>query len=103
MGEGRLSFLVQLSSQVPAKVHRFSLYKFSYIYKAIQFAIRCFLQSIQSYFTVRLTFVVLSHRVQHCQRTASPLWTRVCIPATVPLHGLLLQQAAPCLLLPHGW
>lgn len=62
-----------------------------------------FFRPFRVFLTVQLTFVVLSLRVQPSQRTASPLRTRLCIPATVPLHGLLLQQAPPCLPLPHGW
>lgn len=50
-----------------------------------------------------LTFVMLSLRVQPSPWTASPLRTRPCIPITVSFHGLLLQQAPPFLLLPHGW
>lgn len=53
--------------------------------------------------TVWLTFVLLSLRVWPSQHTASPLQSRLYVPATVPLQGLLLQQTAPYLLLPNGW
>lgn len=52
---------------------------------------------------VLLTFVVLPLRVQPSQRIPPPLRIQLYIPDKVPLHGLLLQQAPPCLLLPNGW
>lgn len=44
---------------------------------------------------VLLTFVTLSPRVQPSQQPASPLRARLCVPGSVPLHGLLLQRTAP--------
>ncbi len=100
MGDRRLSFPVQLSSQHLDKVDGFYVYTSERLFNLPK---GVFSRPFRVILTVRLTFVVLSLRVQPSQRTASPLRTRLCIPATVPLRGLLLQQAPPCLLLPHGW
>lgn len=100
MGDERLSFSVQLSSQRLDKVDGFYVYTSERLFNLPK---GVFSRPFRVILTVLLTFVVLSLRVQPSQRTASPLRTQLCIPATVPLHGLLLQQAPPCLLLPHGW
>lgn len=100
MGDGRLSYSVHFSSQGLEKVDRFYVYTSEKLFSLPK---GVFSRPFRVILTVRLTFVVLSLRVQPSQRTASPLRTRLCIRATVPLHGLLLQQATSCLLLPNGW
>lgn len=78
-----------------------------HLWMAIQFAAGCFFFLVGPFSIILiapLTFVTLSPRVQPSQRPASPLRARLyCVPVSVPLHGLLLQPAAPCLLPPHGW
>lgn len=100
VADRRPSFSAQFSSQSLEKVDWFYVYTSERLF-ILQKGV--FFRPFRVILTVLLTFVMLSLRVQPSQWTASPLRTRLCIPATVPLHGLLLQQATPCLLLPHGW
>lgn len=100
VGDGRPSFSAQFSSQSLDKVDWFYVYTSERVFSLPK---GVFFRPFRVILIVQLTFVMLSLRVQPSQRTACPLRTRLCIPATVPLHGLLLQQATPCLLLPHGW
>lgn len=100
MAKRSLSFPVRLPSRGPGKVDRLNIYSSERLFNLPKVV---FSWPFRVILTVWLTFVVLSLRVQPSSRTASPLWIQLSIPDTVPLHGLLLQQAPPCLLLPHGW
>lgn len=100
MAKRSLSFPVRLPSRGPGKVDKLNIYSSERLFNLPKVV---FSWPFRVILTVWLTFVVLSLRVQPSSRTASPLWIQLSIPDTVPLHGLLLQQAPPCLLLPHGW
>lgn len=100
--DGRPRFPARFSSQSWKKVDWFFLFTSLNGYWVCQ-RVFLFSQAITIVLIVVLTFVTPSPRVQPSQQPAPPLWARLCVPGTVPLHGLLFQPTAPRLLLPHGW